>query len=36
MMIGDFILEKMLYNTLIMMYYIYSEAILIKERKKIK
>lgn len=35
-MIGDFILEKILDNTLITMYYIYSKAILIKERKKAK
>ena len=35
-MIGDFILEKIFYNTLIMMYYIYSKAIPIKERKKAK
>lgn len=35
-MIGDFILEKIFDNTLIMMYYIYSKAIPIKERKKAK
>lgn len=35
-MIGDFILEKIFDNTLIMMYYIYSEAIPIKERRKAK
>lgn len=35
-MIGDFILEKIFDNTLIVMYYIYSKAIPIKERKKAK
>jgi hypothetical protein len=35
-MIGDFILEKIFDNTLITMYYIYSKAIPIKERKKAK
>lgn len=35
-MIGDFILEKIFDNTLIMMCYIYSKAIPIKERKKAK
>lgn len=35
-MIGDFILEKIFDNTLIMTYYIYSKAIPIKERKKAK
>lgn len=35
-MIGDFILEKIFDNTLIMMYYVYSKAIPIKERKKAK
>lgn len=35
-MIGDFILEKIFDNTLIMMYYIYSKEIPIKERKKAK
>lgn len=35
-MIGDFILEKIFDNTLIMVYYIYSKAIPIKERKKAK
>lgn len=35
-MIGDFILEEIFDNTLIMMYYIYSKAIPIKERKKAK
>mgnify|MGYP006873254249 FL=1 len=35
-MIGDFILEKIFDNTLIVMHYIYSKAIPIKERKKAK
>lgn len=35
-MIGDFILEKIFDNTLITMYYIYSKAILIKERERAK